>query len=111
MHASHALASALSQDTVCLLHRGPSRCRCGVRLPPPKATGRPRLTCSTACRRARDFQERKLRRVEVAIALWHAERGQGRYSPTQIAEALNLLRGDVAALLVGGVALVTDTGR
>ena len=49
---------------------------CGAPLLAPRSTGRPRLTCSTACRRARDARTRRIRRRREWIVNWQAAIGQ-----------------------------------
>jgi hypothetical protein len=49
----------------------PSCGECGGPLPP-SSGGRPRLTCSDGCRRARDFRNRRIQRRLEWIAEWQA---------------------------------------
>ena len=91
-----------ARDPLQVLHHDPAVCPCGQVLPPPKVTGRPRVTCSTACRRAQDYRRRKVRRLDVAIAMWRAEDGQGGYPRARIRSELAQLRADRADLVGRG---------
>jgi len=59
-----------------------SRCPCGAALTQP-ATGRPRRTCSDACRRKLDHLRRKRRRREAWRAEWLRLAAVGRITQTQ----------------------------
>jgi hypothetical protein len=49
------------------------RCQeCGAALPPPRPTGRPRLFCAEACRRAGDARRRRIGLRLDALHAWRA---------------------------------------
>lgn len=72
-------------------------CFCGRPLPPRRATGAPRVTCSTACLRRRELLERRLMRREVRIADWRAVQGET-YSATRVRAEVEALRRECAAI-------------
>jgi hypothetical protein len=78
----------------------PSTCYCGKALPTPRPTGRPRLTCSSACRRRRDHWLRRLHRREHWISLWEAEEGRRSYPRARLRAELRELRAERHALLL-----------
>jgi hypothetical protein len=59
---------------------------------------RPRVWCSTSCRRRADHVDRQLRLREEALVAWHGERGRTRYSPTEIRRRITVLRAEVLSL-------------
>jgi hypothetical protein len=69
-------------------------CHCGQVLPAPRSTGRPRLTCSTACRRGRDYLLRRLRRRDEWLDLWRAEEARRGYPRARVREELRQLRAE-----------------
>jgi hypothetical protein len=71
---------------------------CGRRLPASRATGRPRLTCSQACRRRRDFAARKVRRRELWLAQWHRLAQLGQVPRRDLRREVRNLRQDIDAL-------------
>ncbi len=80
-------------------------CACGQVLPS-ATVGRPRLSCSSACRRQRDAWLKQLRRRTVWLSLWRAEAGGGRYSRSRIRFELQTLQAEQQAL-----ALALSGGR
>jgi len=99
-----ALSSPSSRPTVCM---------CGQPLPM-QLTGRPRVTCSTRCRRQRELLTRSLERRETWIQEWRAERGGGGYSTVAIDQQVWQLRSEVLELLtrlLGGGGTVARRGR
>ena len=75
-----------------------SRCWCGAPLPPPRATGRPRISCSLPCAHGRVNRMRKARRVVEAIEAWRAQAGAGNYPRAHIREEVGKLREELADL-------------
>jgi hypothetical protein len=75
----------------------PTSCNvCHAPLPP--SHGRPRLVCSSACRRARDHRERKIRRRLAYIAAWQAECDAGRCTRDTARLAIRRIRDDIRRL-------------
>lgn len=75
------------------------RCWCGTPLLAPKNTGRPRATCSDACRRTLDFTRRKVGRRQRWVTMWLQEQGLGTYSRAVIRREVAVLRTEIAELL------------
>lgn len=61
-----------TQNPIQSAQNAPRRCRCGVELAQP-ATGRPRTSCSDACRRADDADAKRARRAATAAMRSHGE--------------------------------------
>lgn len=79
------------------------RCLCGVLLAQP-ITGRPRATCSVACRRRLDALRRRIRTKERWIAGWRDLEQNGLASPAQVRRAIRLLEQDIRELVRGSTA-------
>jgi hypothetical protein len=87
---SPSLGSAPSPTALCVV--------CHVRLNPPSRVGRPRLTCSTRCRRQRDFRARKIRRRVGWIANWQAELHGRDYPVTFVRKVIRYYRHQIRQL-------------
>jgi predicted nucleic acid-binding Zn ribbon protein len=75
----------------------PSTCDvCGAALPP--SAGRRRIVCSIACRRQRDYRERKVRRRESWIADWRRELERDEFTRDEVRSAIRKLRAEIRAL-------------
>lgn len=73
--------------------------QCGQLLPSSKPTGRPRQTCSDACRRQRDYLTRRLRRRLEWIEGWKAIERAGTQPRAHIRSQLAQLRREQQELL------------
>jgi hypothetical protein len=71
---------------------------CRTPLPVPQATGRPRLTCSVACRRRRERAVRKIERRMEWIWAWQAVAAEGAYSRAHVRREIRGLRAELPAL-------------
>jgi hypothetical protein len=74
---------------------------CGGALPAPRGTGRPRLTCSTLCRRRRDRLNRKIARRQDWIDGWRALGAARQVPRARVRAEVAALRADVAELQKG----------
>jgi predicted nucleic acid-binding Zn ribbon protein len=77
----------------------PGHCvQCRAPLPPRAATGRRRVTCSDACRRAFDKRWKKIRSRLISLRLWREELSRGRYRRAAIRLRLRELRAEIFIL-------------
>jgi hypothetical protein len=70
------------------------RCPCGRELSQPAGGGR-RVTCSDACRRARDFATRRARRREVWIQKLENDLRERRCTKRDALQQMRALRGEI----------------
>lgn len=74
----------------------PLFCSCGQALLP--TGGRPRVTCSSACRRRRDGLLKKWHRRREWLAAWRAATGNPLYSRARIRREIHDLRAELSTL-------------
>ena len=94
--------------------QGP-RCElCGQPIASQRASqrvGRPRTTCSEACRRALDHRRRMIAQRVRWIDAWLAEVGRGRYTKKHIEREVRTLREEIRALRLPPVAALEETSH
>ena len=86
------------------------RCPCGVLLAQ-KKSGRPRATCSDACRRRLDALRRRVRTKQKWILGWHQLGQSGQASPAEVRRAVRLLEQDIRELCRAAPPADTPRGR
>jgi hypothetical protein len=91
-------ASGVREGSASSRSSSASHCWCGRPLPAPRPTGRPRLTCSPACKVRRDEAPRKIRRRQEWIAQWLSLIGGPDYTKVEIRRAVRELRQEIREL-------------